>query len=416
MAVVGAGAAGIAAARAALARGLTVSVLEARDRVGGRAFTASFGGHPVDLGAHWLHAGRVNPLVRLARARNAPLRTSADSPHIALSGRLGSPAERAAYGRAFDRVDRAIAAAARGCDDASLEQAFPPLGRWRSAARSTFALISGRPLPEASAKDFPSEEFADNHFVRGGYGALVSRLAAGLPIALGAAVEAIDWSGRGVRVRTARGTVRARAAIVTVPVPVLAQNRIRFTPALPEALACAISALLPGVYEHVVLNWPDAPFGGADRLAKLVSARTSFGMMTWMDDAPFHYLELDYRTVAEARRDSARLARLARALLTEQFGPRALDQLRVLTVTDWWGDPWSQGAWAVAPPGGAHARLRLSCPAGDRIWFAGEASVGAMWGTVGGAWDAGEKAALEVGAALGRSRVGSARPVPVEAG
>ena len=69
VAIVGAGSAGIAAARRLLASGLTVTVLEARNRIGGRTLTRRFTGHPLDLGAHWLHAGPINPLVKLGRAR-----------------------------------------------------------------------------------------------------------------------------------------------------------------------------------------------------------------------------------------------------------------------------------------------------------------------------------------------------------
>jgi monoamine oxidase len=281
------------------------------------------------------------------------------------------------------------------------------------------ALISGRPLDEVSAQDFPSDEFGDNYFISGGYGAYLSRLAAGLPVRVDAPVTAIDWSGATIALSTPHGTVRARAVVVTVPTPLLGAGCIRFTPALPPATADAIGAFLPGAYEHVVLNWPDAPFTGPDRLAKIITPRASLGLLTCIDDGPTHYLELDYATAASAQ-GGHRRARLARDFLKGVFGARAIRNLRVLAATDWMADPWSRSSWSVVPPGRVSIRDALAEPVGQRIWFAGEAGSRSLWGTVGGAWEEGERAAREAMAHLARP---AARPavraapsrVPLEA-
>ena len=419
VAIVGAGAAGIAAARFCRAAGASVAVLEARDRVGGRAVTARVGGFPVDLGAHWLHAGDLNPLVRLGRARGEPLRAAPGSGNLVVNGRPGTPSERHAHGQGFERADRGFNAAARGPEDVSLAKALPPLGPWLSSIAATMALISGRPLDEVSAQDFPSEEFGDNYFIRGGYGAYLARLAAHLPIRLRCPVSSVDWSGDGVTLETASGTVRARAAVVTVPTPLLKQGAIRFAPELPHATADALAGFLPGTYEHVVLNWPNSPFAGADRLTKIITPRRSLGLLTDIENAPVHYLELDHATVAEAGgRDQT--ARLARDFLKGVFGASAIRELRVLAVTDWLPDPWSRSSWSVVPPGRVAIRETIARPVGDRIWFAGEAVSRALWGTVGGAWEEGERAAREalanfrpaLGAQSTASRAGS---VPLRA-
>ncbi|MFG5121537.1 flavin monoamine oxidase family protein [Methylorubrum sp. POS3] len=401
VAVIGAGAAGIAAARRLVARGVSVAVLEARDRVGGRAFTASLRGHPIDLGAHWLHAGPVNPLVALGHARGEPLRRAAQDGHLWVGNRRGRASEQAAFSRAFDVADRAMTlAAGRQADGPAARSVPPSLGPWRERISLVHALVSGRRLTEVSLHDWPSLEYGDNFFIAGGYGAYLARLALGLPIRLGAAISGIDLTGPGVKIRLDDGgTLAARAVIVTVPIPVL-QRTIRFDPPLPARSRAAIDGFLSGTYEHVVLHWPSAPFHGRDRLASIVGGRHKPpGMLTRIDDTPFHYFELDAASAesADARRvgpDAER--RFARAVLAEHFGHRALGDLAVPVVTGWRHDPWSRGSWAVVPPGHAPARAILSDPVADRIWFAGEANSRLQWGTAGGAYEEGTRAADSV--------------------
>ncbi|CAO4155776.1 Pseudooxynicotine oxidase [Methylorubrum aminovorans] len=403
--VIGAGAAGIASARRLIERGLSVAVLEARDRVGGRAITTRLRGHAVDLGAHWLHAGPINPLVALGKARGEPLRRAAQQEHLWIGRRPGRPAEEAAFSRAFDVADRTITHAAARSEDGPASRALPRhLGPWGARIALVHALVSGRPLDEVSLHDWPSLEYGDNFFVAGGYGAYLARLALGLPIRLGCPVEGLDWSGRGVRAHLADGgQIAARAAIVTVPVPVL-REAFRFEPPLPDRAREAIGGFLSGIYEHVVLHWPSAPFRGRDRLASVVGGHSKPpGMLTRIDGAPFHYFELDTALTRAldavgAGPDGAR--RLARAVLAEHFGRGALADLAIPAVTAWRHDPWSRGSWAVVPPGHAAARTTLQEPVGERIWFAGEANSRAQWGTAGGAFEEGLRAADRVAGTL----------------
>jgi hypothetical protein len=192
-------------------------------------------------------------------------------------------------------MERAFADAARADEDRSALDVAPLLGRWRQPVLATHALISGRPLGEVSTKDYPSDEFGDNYFVAGGYGAYIARLARGLPIALGEPVRVIDTTGAGVSIETVAGArIEARAAVLTVPVPLLQAGGITFRPGLPESHRDALTGFLAGTYEHVILNWPDLPLRGADRLAKLVGRRDAIGMLTHIDGAPLHYMELDH--------------------------------------------------------------------------------------------------------------------------
>jgi monoamine oxidase len=397
--IVGAGSAGISAARRLIAAGLSVAVIEARDRVGGRTVTRAFRGHPLDLGAHWLHAGPINPLVKLGRERGEPLRRAPTDGHFFVAGKQGNRTQRAALDRAFAMADWAMTQAAHAREDQAAAKALPgmmgPLGHRVAAIHG---LVSGRPLDEVSLHDFPSMEYADNLFIAGGLGAYVKRLGLHLPVSLNTIVRAIDWSGHGVRLETSAGMVRARAVIVTTPMAVLQADTIRFAPALPNEIAQAIHGFTQGVYEHVILHWPDSPFRGADRLASLTGSRHEPpGLLTRIDGTPFHFFELDQlRAASFDRRDADAPARFAREVLAEHFGHRAIRRLSVMHATAWRNDPWSRASWAVVPPGLASIRDSLKAPVAERIWFAGEALSRAQWGTAGGAWEEGERAAGEI--------------------
>ncbi|MGO4570708.1 flavin monoamine oxidase family protein [Microvirga sp. 2TAF3] len=398
VAIIGAGAAGIGAARQLIAAGLSVRVLEARNRIGGRTITIPLKGHPIDLGAHWLHAGPINPLVKLGRERGEPLRRAPVDGHLFIKARQASRGESAALDRAFAVADRAMTQAARAREDQPAAKALPPLGRYGARVAGIHGLVSGRPLDEVSLHDFPSMEYADNLFIAGGLGAYVARLGKDLPVRLGTAVHALDWSGAGVRVETSAGTLRAKAAIVTIPMALLQRDAIRFAPDLPQPVAAAIHGFTQGVYEHVILHWPDSPFRGPDRLASLVGHhREPPGLLTRIDGTPFHFFELDQPAAALLdSRDADAPGRYARAVLAEQFGFKAIRNLRVCRSTAWRHDPWSRASWAVVPPGRAAIRDTLKEAVGERIWFAGEALSRAQWGTAGGAWEEGARAAEDI--------------------
>jgi monoamine oxidase len=407
VAIVGAGGAGIAAARRLLAAGLTVAVIEARDRVGGRALTAALRGHAIDLGAHWLHAGPINPLVALGHARGEPLRPAPGAGHLRVGQRPATRAERMALDGAFDRADRALTAgAAAPGPDRPASSALPPaLGPWRARVAGVHGVLSGRPLDEVSLQDFPSMEFGQNWFIRGGFGAYLARLAQGLPIRLGTAVSRIDWSGRGVALDTQAGRIEARAALVTVPMMVMRDPAApAFAPALPDPVRAAIDGFLPGYYEHVVLDWPSSPFRGPDRFASVAGDRPAPGIFSRIDGSPFHYIVLETAAVraVDRHRDTADAARrFARAAITRLYGTAHLRGLTAPAVTEWRHDPLARGSWAVVPPGHAGARGLLKEPVGGRVWFAGEALSDDQWGTVGGAWAEGERAADSIAARLG---------------
>ncbi len=400
--IVGAGSAGIAAARRLIAAGARVAMLEARSRIGGRAVTTAIRGHALDLGAHWLHNGPINPLVRLARARKERLRLAPQERHLFIHGREAGRAARAESGRAFAIAERALTLAARDPKDRPAASALPMLGPAGREVRAIHGLISGRPFDEVSLHDVPDMDYADNFFIAGGLGAYIARLAEGLPVALNSPVTEIAFSKQGVSITTANTRLSAKAVLVTVPMAVLQTGAIRFSPTLPATHEAAIHGFTQGVYEHVVLHWPSAPFRGADRLARLSGGRREPpGLLTAIDNTPFHFFELDqpYAAALDGR-DTDAPARLVRAVLGEHFGHRAIRDLTVCADTRWRHDPWSRASWAVVPPGLVGNRDILKASVDGRLWFAGEALSRAQWGTVGGAWEEGARAAGEIAGSL----------------
>ncbi len=399
--IVGAGAAGIAATRALIASNLSVLTLEARDRVGGRAWTVPMRGHMIDLGAHWLHSGQRNPLVALGLERDEPLRLAPRGRHAFANGRPLPARQAIEAGSGWEKVTRALGRAARSGPDRSAAEDLPLLGPYRRRTLAVHGLVCGRPLEEASLKDFVAAQDEDdaNWFIAGGYGAYLHRLANNLPIQTGVTVQAIDHGAKTIKLTTSAGEIAARTVLVTMPVMVLQAGGVRFTPELPAATGDALGSFLAGSYEHVVLHWPNAPFHGADRLAGLVGGRYDrFGMMTRIDGSAFHYFELDHPTLNGLRPGSA--AQLARDAMKDQFGARSIGDLTVQHVTDWRHDPFSLGSWSVVAAGRYGARQALAEAVDQRLWFAGEATSAKQWGTAGGAWEEGTRAAAEIVAAL----------------
>ena len=292
--IIGAGAAGIAAARRAKEAGLSFRVLEARDRIGGRAQTIDIAGTPIDLGAHWMHMAAHNPLIPHGERLGVQMIETPDAFPYYVAGQRQTREEtvrlRAAWGETEERaLERASAT-----HDLSVADCLPDLGDWTDSIAFNHGLYSGRAVEEISAFDYARVEDSDNRFPRGGYGALIARLAEGLPITLNATVNRIDWSGTGVAAEGAFGIIKARAAIIAVPVIVLQAGGIVFSPALPNATSEAVAAFLPAAYDHVILDWPDSPFeAGSDQLTLFKGERTrNISMLVRIEGSDLHYVEI----------------------------------------------------------------------------------------------------------------------------
>jgi len=258
---------------------------------------------------------------------------------------------------------------------------------------------------EISVADFKAAADLDpNYFTKEGFGALVARFGADVPVELSTPVRQIDWSGKGVEVETPRGTVRASAVIVTVSTGVLAFEDIRFRPALPEPHVAACFDLPMGLLTKIPVELKGDRFGLKpfdDLLIERYARHDVYFLCYPFDqDLMVGFVGGDFAWEIEAAGAEAAVD-FVTDRLADIFGSDVRRDVGRSMMTNWGGERFTRGAYAAASPGKAGARAVLGDPVGERIWFAGEALAGSLIQTAGGARLSGEAAAKAVGAMLG---------------
>ena len=411
--VIGAGAAGIAAARLAVSQGRTVQILEARPRPGGRVASSHALGVPFDLGARWLHNADANPLTPLARALGIPL-TDADASRQEVTfvrSRRATAAETAEYDAAFAAFETALAERAHALDDGDMPaaDAAPAGGPWDATISAWCGeIISAWPLTAMSLRDYAGNALHGRNLLPGGgMAALLEQLAEGLPITLSAPVERLRWGGAEAVAEGPFGTLRARAVICTVPTTPLAEGVIRFDPPLPAETLQAAADLPLGAVLKVGFRATGedrlgfGPFTSTDRRIAPGERLVTISLWPFGGDQATCYLGGPAAAELERAGDAAAEA-FMREEITHRFGAGAARAFAPEpVVTDWLRDPCSRGVYSHARVGRAGARAILAAPlAGGRLMLAGEACDTGLAGTVGGAWRSGEAAARAALAAL----------------
>lgn len=398
--IVGAGAAGIAAARRIAAAGRRFALVEASDRIGGRCITdtRTFG-VPFDRGAHWIYTPDLNPVAKLAPRTGLDLYPAPTGQKIRIGRRNAREGELEDFLAAVVRANRAIAEAARGRTDVPCAQVLPrELGDWRPTVEFVLGPYNcAKDLQELSAMDFARLAERDSSaFCRQGFGALVAKLGEGLPVQLSTPATRIDWSGDRVAVETSRGRLGARYAIVTVSTGVLAAGKIRFTPELPRRQLDALSRLKLGSYDHVALELTGNPLGlQRDDLVfeKATGIRTA-ALLANVSGTSLAIVEIGGRFGRDlSARGEEPMVEFAVDWLAGLYGADVKKAVKRSHATRWNDEPWVLGAYSTAAPGGQGARRVLSESLRDRVFFAGEAAHETLWGTVGGAWETGERTA-----------------------
>ena len=400
--VIGAGMAGLAAARRLADGGMDVTVVEARDRIGGRMWTNTALGVPIDLGAAWIHGTEGNPLVELADQVGAR-RVETDFDNVALlqGGSEVSPdAVQAALTRWQDIAGQLVALGGDAGPDESVADGLTdvadlndPLIAW-CASTEIQGEYAADP-DELSLKWFANEgEFGGPDVILpGGYQELAQHLARGLNIQLGSEVSRVAHNDSGVRIETAQGAVEADRVIVTVPLGVLKADTIAFDPPLSEDKRGAIERLGFGLLDKVVLKF-DQPFWPDNDVIGLVGSGEPVSMLINGETFAEAPLLVGLRGGRDAREREALSDQDAVAqVVTALNAPTPTGSL----VTRWAADPFARGSYSFIAVGSSPDDMRtLGEPVNDRLAFAGEATNPEFFGTVHGAYQSGIREAERI--------------------
>jgi monoamine oxidase len=408
--VVGAGAAGIAAARRLSAARARVVLLEAANVAGGRCVTdTTTFGVPYDRGARWIYASDINPVAKLAAQVGMEIYPAPPGQRLRIGRRFAREGELEDFLSTIVRANTAIAeTAARGKTDVSADKTLPKdLADWRATVdfvlgpygcSHDLAEVSGADLARAVARD-------NNAFCRQGFGTLLTKLVPPGTLITGTPVSRIAWGRGNIEVESARGTYQARTVIVTASTNVLLANKIKFQPDIPRRQLDAIGRLRLGSFDHVALELPGNPLGlRSDELAfEKADGRRTAAMFGNIGGSTICSVDVGGNFGRElSAKGEKEMIDFALDWLTGLYGNDFRPLVKRSHATRWNQEPWVMGAVSTASPGAQPMRKLLMEPLNNRVFFAGEAAHETLWGTVGGAWESGERAADAVIRIIGR--------------
>ncbi len=424
VAVLGAGASGLNAARLLAESGCSVLILEARDRIGGRILTVDDPALPVpvELGAEFIHGSAPATFELLRRSGMSAM----DSSGNRVTVRDGRPSPR---GEAFGDLHRLMQQVdslreedlsveeflARHASDPSLDSAC---ARARMMVEGFDAADPRRASVRAIAREWSG--MAGGQFrPASGYGVLMAQLARTLEgtdtqIRLQTVVSSVDWTGTEVRITASSPTESyeavARRALVTFPVSVLqlranAPGAVRFVPPLADKVN-ALQGLALGAVFKVILRfdhafWDKAQGGRFANAGFLHSPQAVFPTL-WTALPTRAPLLTAWMGGPRAQRlegtTSSQIVERALESVERIFGAEVgvRDQLQASYVHDWQRDPFARGAYNYITVGGSHAPEALARPLRHRLFFAGEATSASDVGTVEAALQSGRRAAGEI--------------------
>ena len=402
VAIVGGGAAGIAAGRRLHDAGVACLILEARSRLGGRAWTcADAAGYPLDLGCGWLHSADRNPWVPIVEAQGLSIdRTAPPWSRPSLPG-VFAPGEQAAFNKAIGEFFERLSATVAKGKDMPAAAVLEPGNRWNNLITAVGTYISGTELQNMSALDFELYDDTEiNWRVTEGYGAAIVAHGDTVPVMFDSAVTRIDHSGMRVKIVTAKGDIFADKVIITLPTNVLAERADFFAPTLPEKTRAA--ARLPlGLADKLFLHLDHAE--EFEPCGRLFGSTDKSGTGTY-HMRPFGRPMIECFYAGQCARDlesGGERAFFAFAVeeLSKHLGSAIAKRMTPSLIHPWGKDPFARGSYSYAIPGAAYERGMLARPVDERLFFAGEACSTHDFSTAHGAYLTGITAADQVLAA-----------------
>jgi len=416
--IIGAGAAGLGAAKTLSDLGISFLLIEAQSRIGGRAYVDHHTfGVPYDMGCHWLNYGRINPWIDYGKTNGFTVTPVPEDYGLFVGKRKATKKEYTEYELTYERIEDEIGwvATKSSKPDRSPAEVIKLDSKWKKlSAYMMGPLDTAKEFDDFSCQDYWESPGVDPYYCKEGYGALVAHYGRKLPVKLATPAQHINWQGPGVKVETSEGTISAKAVILTVSTGVLAADKIKFTPTLPVKKQESFQYISMGTYNNVALQFSKDFFGlGPDRYVDYVNedGTGAGGMLTNIGGTNLTYIY----TGGDFGRE-LELAGIKAGVdwgLNEVVNIYGSDVKKYLikgNVTRWGEHPWTLGSYASAKPGYFHMRKELRKTVADKVFFAGEATHPLQWATCGGGLLSGIDAANDVAHALGIKRRSPRRP------
>jgi len=410
--IIGAGSAGLSAAKELTKQGISFIVVEASHRIGGRAYSEEIAPDVwFDLGCAYLVAGsdaenhidESNPFIDFAKNQGEVIEEYQYDAHYIYNGRPLDDNETKAREEYYKECEKAIRKSVDSGDDCAISELIDLENPYATPYTDMMAVTAPKDLDEASAPDFVHkvEEYIDFNTLRG-YGNLVAQWGSDVKVSLNTKVESVDWSGNDVLVKTVKGSIRARCLISTVSNGILAAQHIHFEPRLPDWKMEAIQGVPMGAENKIGVHFTKDVF----------DPKAGGYYQSWSSEAQGAYIDVNLMstnvvTVFMGGRFSIWMEKQGQQAahefavdrIADIFGNDIRQSVGRSIVTAWVADPWTLGSYASALPGQYHQRESLPLAVDNKLFFAGEATARAN-GTCSGAYWSGVRAAREVAEVL----------------
>lgn len=416
--VVGAGIAGIAAARSLQNQGYAVTILEGRNRIGGRVWTDDSLGVPIDLGASWIHGIQGNPIAQLAQKWRVDTVTT-DYDQDLVYGADGQPVPASWMQSIYDQAEQLLEQAETFAEEqdhdlsiaAAIAKVLPRSKILSATHQRALAYAFKMMIEHEEAVDLTdlsmwwSQEYqyfpGDEVIFPQGYRQIINRLAHGLDIRLEHFVTEIRHTDQKVTILTSQGTFIADRAIITLPIGVLKKGIVQFVPALPAPKQAAINHLSMGTLDKVIMRFPYQFWDKQPHIIGYLAPEPD-SFMDFLNLA--HFLDQPIllafcagklaRTIEEWT-DPQIIAHVMRSLRA-MYTPN-IPEPTTVQITRWTQDPFAYGSYSAIPVGATLEDLDiLAAPIKQRLFFAGEATHRQHYATVHGAYLSGIREAQRI--------------------